>query len=117
MYWKDITTYYIQYNTALIPDEQNIRLTHVLVSHGPTEVLLPVLYVSFLIKDLDEVKVAVIGLLQAVLWELDVDLLPLLGPDNPGAVQRCPPLLGVGLLLLGNIGRAWNTHRSTHPLS
>ena len=69
-------------------------------------------YVCFLIKYLDEVEVAVIGLLEAVLWELNVNLLPLLGPDDPGAVQGSPPLLGVGLLLLRYVGCAYNTSRS-----
>ena len=63
-------------------------------------------YVSFLVKYLDEVEVAVVGLLKAVLGELDVDLLALLCPDDPGAVQGCPPLPGVGLLLLRDVGRA-----------
>ena len=64
--------------------------------------------VSFLIKYLDEVEVAVVWLLETVLGELDVDLLALLGPDDPGAVERSPPLLGVTLLLLRDVGRAWN---------
>ena len=62
--------------------------------------------VSFLVKYLDEVEVAVVGLLKAVLGKLDVDLLALLCPDDPGAVQGCPPLPGVGLLLLRDVGRA-----------
>ena len=63
-------------------------------------------YVSFLVKYLDEVEVAVVGLLKAVLGKLDVDLLALLCPDDPGAVQWCSPLPGVGLLLLRDVGRA-----------
>ena len=65
--------------------------------------------VSFLVKYLDEVEVAVVGFLEAVLRELDVDLLPLLGSDDPGAVQGGPPLLGVSHLLLGNVCCSWNT--------
>ena len=91
-----------------LPDEQDVRLAHVLVRPRATEILLPVFYVSFLIKYLDEVEVAVVRLLEAVLRELNVNLLPLLGPDDPGAVERGPPLLGVGLLLLRDVGRAWN---------
>ena len=59
--------------------------------------------VSFLVKYLDEVEVAVVGFLETVLGELDVDLLPLLGPDDPGAVEGGAPLLGVGHLLLGYV--------------
>ena len=86
-----------------IPDEENICFTHVLVSHGATEIFFPMFNVSFLVKYLDEVEVAVVGLLEAVLRELDVDLLPFLGPDDPGAVEWRPPLQGVGHLLLGYV--------------
>ena len=69
-------------------------------------------YVSFLIKYLDEVEVAIIRLIETVLRELDVDLLALLGSDDPGAVQGSSPLLGVSLLLLGDICCPCDTKRS-----
>ena len=68
--------------------------------------------VSFLVKYLDEVEVAVVGFLETVLGELDVDLLPLLCPDDPGAVEGGAPLLGVGHLLLGYVCCSWETNKS-----
>ena len=99
----------VKVNLIFLPDEENISFTHVLVSHGATEILLPMFNVSFLVKYLDEVEVAVVGFLETVLWELDVDLLPLLGSDDPGAVEGRAPLLGVGHLLLGDVCCSWET--------
>ena len=65
--------------------------------------------IRFLVKYLDEVEVAVVGFIETVLWELDVDLLSLLGSDDPGAVERCSPLPGVGHLLSRDVRCSWET--------
>ena len=65
------------------------------------------LYVSLLVEYLDEVVVAVIGLHELVCWELYVDLLALLRPDDPGAVHGCLVLVGVVQVLLGYVGGSW----------
>ena len=103
--------------TKYVPDEENICFTHVLVSHGATEILFPVFNVSLLVKYLDEVEVAVVGLLETVLGELDIDLLPFLCSDDPGAVQGCPPLHGVRHLLLGNVCCSWDRKKMRRRLS
>ena len=88
------------------PHVEDVRLTDVVVRHGATEILLPVLDIGFTVKYLDEVVVAVIGHLQLVLGELEVDLLVLLGADDPGAVQRHAVAGGVRHVLLGDVGAA-----------
>ena len=89
---------------AVLPDVQDVRLTHVVVRHGATEVLLPVLDISFTIKDLDEVVVAIVRHLQVVFRELEVDVFPLLSSDDPGAVHRHGVRPGVVHLLAGDVG-------------
>ena len=87
----------------VLPDKQDIGVTLIGLGHGATEVPLPVLNVRLLVKDLDEVEVAVVGLLQLVQRELEVDLLLLLGADDPGAVHWGAPLPRVIQMLLGYI--------------
>ena len=48
--------------------------------------MFPMLHVCFSVKHLDEVVVAVVGHLQLVVGELEVDLLALLGSDDPSTV-------------------------------
>ena len=72
------------------PDVQHICLADIVVGHGAAEVVLAMLHVGLAIEHLDEVVVAVVGHLELILGELEVDLLPLLGPDDPGAVQGDP---------------------------
>ena len=88
-----------------LPDKKDIGLTLIRLSHGATEVSLPVLDVCLLIKDLDEVKVAVVRLLELVERELEVDLLLLLGADDPGAVHRRAPPPRMAQVLFGYIRR------------
>ena len=88
---------------ALSPDVEDVRLTDVVVRHGATEILLPVLDIGFTVKYLDEVVVAVIGHLQVVFRELEVDVFPLLRPDDPGAVHGHRVGPGVVHLLAGDV--------------
>ena len=87
-----------------LPDEKHIALTLKCLSYRAAKVPLAVFNVSFLVKDLYKVEVAIVGLLEFVVGELDVDLLALLCPDDPSAVQGCSPLLGMRQMLLGDIG-------------
>ena len=64
------------------------------------------LHVRVAVKHLDEVVVAVVGHLELVLSELEVDLLVLLGADDPGAVQRHAVGGGVRPVLLRDVGAA-----------
>ena len=64
------------------------------------------LHVRVAVKHLDEVVVAVVGHLELVLSELEVDLLVLLGADYPGAVQRHAVGGGVRPVLLRDVGAA-----------
>ena len=64
------------------------------------------LHVCFSVKHLDEVVVAVVGHLQLILGELEVDLLVLLGADDPGAVQGHAVAGGMRHVLLGDVGAA-----------
>ena len=64
------------------------------------------IHVSVADKHLDEVVVAVVGHLELVLSELEVDLLVLLGADYPGAVQRHAVGGGVRPVLLRDVGAA-----------
>ena len=68
--------------------------------------MFPVLHVRVAVKHLDEVVVAVVGHLELVLGELEVDLLVLLGADDPGAVQRHAVGGGVRPVLLRDVGAA-----------
>ena len=70
-----------------IPDEKYISLALIGLGHRATEVSLSVLNVRLLVKDLDEVEVAVVGLLQLVQRELEVDLLLLL---KGHVIMSCP---------------------------
>ena len=94
------TQYTLQF---VLPDKQNIGFTLIGLGHGATEVPLSVFNVRLLVKDLDEVEVAVVGLLQLIQWELEVDLLLLLGANDPGAVNGGAPLPRVIQMLLGYI--------------
>ena len=64
------------------------------------------LHVRVAVKHLDEVVIAVVGHLELVLGELEVDLLVLLGADDPGAVQRHAVGGGVRPVLLRDVGAA-----------
>ena len=64
------------------------------------------LHVCFSVKNLDEVVIAVVGHLQLILGELEVDLLVLLGADDPGAVQWHAVAGGMRHVLLGDVGAA-----------
>ena len=64
------------------PDVQHICLADIVVGHGAAEVVLAMLHVGLAIEHLDEVVVAVVGHLELVLGELQVDLLALLRPDD-----------------------------------
>ena len=68
--------------------------------------MFPVLNVRVAVKHLDEVVIAVVGHLELVLGELEVDLLVLLGADDPGAVQRHAVGGGVRPVLLRDVGAA-----------
>ena len=68
--------------------------------------MLHVLHLGVAVEHLDEVVVAVVGHLQLVVGELEVDLLVLLGADDPGAVQRHAVGGGVRPVLLRNVGAA-----------
>ena len=68
--------------------------------------MFPVLHVGIAVKHLNEVVVAVVGHLELVLGELEVDLLVLLGADDPGAVQRHAVGGGVRPVLLRDVGAA-----------
>ena len=92
----------------MLPDKKDIGLTLIGLRHGAAEISLPVLDVCLLIKDLDEVKVAVVRLLELVERELEVDLLLLLGADDPGAVQRHAVTRGVAHVLGRDVGAPWN---------
>ena len=87
------------------PDVQHICLADVVVGYGAAEVVLAVLHVGLAVEHLDEVVVAVVGHLELVLGELEVDLLALLGPDDPGAVDGHAVLRGVAHVLLRDVGR------------
>ena len=88
------------------PDVQHICLADIVVGHGAAEVVLAMLHVGLAIEHLDEVVVAVVGHLQLILGELEVDLLVLLGADDPGAVQGHAVAGGMRHVLLGDVGAA-----------
>ena len=69
--------------------------------------MLHVLHLGVAVKHLDEVVVAIVGHLELVVGELEVDLLPLLGTDDPGAVQGNPVGLGVVDMLLRYVGTSF----------
>ena len=56
------------------------------------------------VKHLDEVVVAVVGHLELVLGELEVNFLIFLGSDDPGTVQRHAMGAGVRPVLLRDVG-------------
>lgn len=60
--------------------------------------------VSVAVEHLDEVVVTVVGHLELVLGELEVDLLVFLRSDDPGAVQRHAMGAGVRPVLLRDVG-------------
>ena len=70
--------------------------------------MFPVLHIRLAVKHLDKVVVAVVGHLELVLRELEVDLLVLLGADDPGAVQRNAVTRGVAHVLGRDVGAPWN---------
>ena len=90
-------------NAAPLPDVQNIRNACVGLGHRAAEIPNPMLDIRLPVEDLDEVEVTVVWLSELVLLELDVNLLALLGPDDPGAVHRCAPTPRVLQLLAGYI--------------
>ena len=93
------------------PHVENVCLTDVIVRHGATEVPLPVLDVRLAVKYLYEVVIAVVGHLEVVLWELEVNVFPLLRPDDPGAVHGRAPLVGVVQVLLRDVSGGWNINQ------
>ena len=101
-------------NAAPLPDVQNIRNACVGLGHRAAEIPHPMLDIRLPVEDLDEVEVAVVWLFELVLLELDVDLLALLGPDDPGAVHRCAPTPRVLQLLAGYIRSPCNISLTTY---
>ena len=90
------------------PDIEDVCLADIAIRHGAAEVVFPVLHIRLAVKHLDEVVVAVVGHLELVLRELEVDLLVLLGADDPGAVQRHAVTRGVAHVLGRDVGAPWN---------
>ena len=97
----------------MLPDVEDVCLTDVIVRHGAAQVLLTMLDISFAVKYLNEVVVAVIGHLEVVFRELKVDVFPLLSPDDPGAVHRDGVGPGVVHLLAGDVGASYEVHGTT----
>ena len=87
-----------------LPHVEDVCLTDVVISHRAAQVLLPVLDISFAVKYLNEVIIAVVGHLEVVFRELEVDVLPFLCPDDPGTVHRHGVGPGVVHLLAGDVG-------------
>ena len=69
--------------------------------------MLHILDLCVTVKHLDEVIVAVVGHLELVVGELEVDLLTLLSTYDPGAVQGNPVGLGVVDVLLRYVGTSF----------
>ena len=97
----------------VLPDVEDIRLTDIVVSHGATQVPFPVFDVCLAVKYLNEVIVTVIGHLEVVFGELEVDMLPLLCPDDPCAVHRHIVRPGVVEVFGGDVGTSCNHHTLT----
>ena len=97
------------------PHVENVCLTDVIIRHGATEVPLPVLDVRLAVKYLYEVVIAVVGHLEVVLWELEVNVLPLLRPDDPGAVHGHVVGPGVVEVLRRDVGAACQPKNNEVP--
>ena len=70
-------------------------MTFISLGYGSTEVSLSMFHVSFLVENLNKVEVAVVWFIELIMGELEIDCLPLLRSDDPGAVHWSSPFSGM----------------------
>ena len=81
------------------PYKKDVGLTFIGLSYRTTKVSLSMLHVGFFIKNLNEVEIAVIGLIELIMRKLKINCLSFFCPDDPGTVHWSSPFSGMTKML------------------